>query len=533
MRRTASVIGSSVWWPKCGAGPDGGRSRARSWTRSTRRRRSSGSVAGRTPWPRLKTWPGRPAASVEDPAAPARRRRRTGRGGATGRGCPGRRGPADAARQPSASAIRQSRPMTSPPASAMQLAAARRCRCRSGSPGRRGRRARSNSRRMCGCDRPLVVERAEARRPTSRRAGRPAAPAATWARRYATVISTSAAMSACQRRRVARSMSALVAGDVARRPALDEVARERERRAGEADERRPASSRRDEPDRLEQRTDGRPRARTGAARRRPRPFGSARSMTGPTPSTISKADPDARERRHDVGEQDGRVDAEPADRLEGDLGAQRRGRWRSRGASPARGAPGTRAATRPAWRMNQTGVASTGSRRQARRKRSFMRHSGTPRRAARERRLDLGRPVGHREEPGLELRGRQEDRPGRASRRRTGRTPSRSEASASAASIGGVGRKKTRQQRADPRDRDLAARPPAAAARSPPASARRRVLEREVALGRRARRGWRSRPPSTADGRTACPPGRPGRRARRGPSGRPGRRTPRSASRRR
>ena len=54
--------------------------------------RASGSVPGRTPCPRLKTWPGRPPACVEDPARRVRRRPRTGRAGAPGRGCPGRRG---------------------------------------------------------------------------------------------------------------------------------------------------------------------------------------------------------------------------------------------------------------------------------------------------------------------------------------------------------------------------------------------------------------------------------------------------------
>ena len=48
------------------------------------------------------------------------------------------------------------------------------------------------------------------------------------------------------------------------------------------------------------------------------------AITGPRPSTISKSTPEAGQRGGDVGEQDRRVDAEPADRLEGDLGAERR-----------------------------------------------------------------------------------------------------------------------------------------------------------------------------------------------------------------
>ena len=50
-----------------------------------------GSVSGSTPWPRLKTCPGRPALSASTASVPAERRRPSRRARAPGRGCPGRR----------------------------------------------------------------------------------------------------------------------------------------------------------------------------------------------------------------------------------------------------------------------------------------------------------------------------------------------------------------------------------------------------------------------------------------------------------
>ena len=122
-----------------------------------------------------------------------------------------------------------------------------------------------------------------------------------------------------------------------------------------------------------------------------------------------------------------------------------------------------------------------------------------------ERRLDLGVAVGHRQEPRLERRRRQEDAlvehraeeprdrprgPTRAPRRRR---PARS------------ARKKTVSSGPTRRDGDGRARRRDAAAASPAASVRGRLLERDVALGRRARRASRSRPPSTADGPDSVP----------------------------
>ena len=86
-----------------------------SCTSSTRRPRSAGSVSGSTPWPRLKMWPGRPPARLEDRRAPPRASARTARAGAPGRGCPARPGRSRPAASPRRAATRQSSPITSPP----------------------------------------------------------------------------------------------------------------------------------------------------------------------------------------------------------------------------------------------------------------------------------------------------------------------------------------------------------------------------------------------------------------------------------
>ena len=114
--------------------------------------------------------------------------------------------------------------------------------------------------------------------------------------------------------------------------ALDEVRGEREGRASEPDERHGQLTPQDA-DGLSSGPDRR-RARTAASRAR-----SAAARIGPVddrPDAVHEAhiDADARERRGDVGEQDRRVHAQPADRLERDLGAQRRVAPRSARASP-------------------------------------------------------------------------------------------------------------------------------------------------------------------------------------------------------
>ncbi len=79
------------------------------------------------------------------------------------------------------------------------------------------------------------------------------------------------------------------------------------------------------------------------------------STTGPTPRDDVDADADRHERHDDVGEEDRRVDAVPADRLQRDLGDQLRRRGTASSmALPARSARYS-GSERPAWRMNQIG----------------------------------------------------------------------------------------------------------------------------------------------------------------------------------
>src|SRR5829696_3347396 len=95
----------------------------RSCTSSRRRRSWTGSVLGRTPWPRLKMCPGRPPAASRMASVAHSTRSHEPRSSAgsrlpwTPRSDPTRS-------QPSPSGIRQSRPITSPPAAAID---SRRC----------------------------------------------------------------------------------------------------------------------------------------------------------------------------------------------------------------------------------------------------------------------------------------------------------------------------------------------------------------------------------------------------------------------
>ena len=111
----------------------------------------------------------------------------------------------------------------------------------------------------------------------------------------------------------------LGAGVVLARAALDEVAGERERRAGEADERRRAELADERAHRLGDVRDvvGRRARAAGRGRRR---CGTARATTGPMPGHDVEVDADRLERHDDVGEEDRRVDAVAADRLQRDLG---------------------------------------------------------------------------------------------------------------------------------------------------------------------------------------------------------------------
>ena len=108
-------------------------------------------------------------------------------------------------------------------------------------------------------------------------------------------------------------------GVVLARAALDEVAGQRERRAGEADQRRRAELGDQRADGLGDVRDVARASAPAAGRGRPR-CGTARATTGPTPGTMSRSTPIGLERHDDVGEEDRRVDAVAADRLQRDLG---------------------------------------------------------------------------------------------------------------------------------------------------------------------------------------------------------------------
>ena len=151
---------------------------------------------------------------------------------------------------------------------------------------------------------------------------------------------------------------------VPRRAALDQVAGQRERRPGEPDQRGAAQLAGPASGRPGRRTRPGPgRARGSAATSAPVRTGAA--TTGPTPATMSRSTPAALSGTMMSREQDRRVHPVPAYRLEGDLGDQVRP-----GAGVEHADPGPHArysgSDRPAWRMNQTGVRSTGSRRIAR-----------------------------------------------------------------------------------------------------------------------------------------------------------------------
>ena len=150
----------------------------RSWTWRTTAARTSGSVSGSTPWPRLKTWPGRPGArrratsrtsALERP--PAARRAGPGRGCPAARSRPPTRGTRVGER---AAGSRRRRRRRRPRPSA---AAARRCRRRSGSAARRGRPATPRRAAECGMHVARGSRRATARPTheskswTARRAG--------------------------------------------------------------------------------------------------------------------------------------------------------------------------------------------------------------------------------------------------------------------------------------------------------------------------------------------------------------------------
>ena len=322
------------WPPPCRSPPRGRARRPAS--------RIAGSVSGSTPWPRLKMWPGRP---------PLRRSTRGLRSATTSHGArhtAGSRLPCTAlSPDPGAGHVERHPPVDAHDVGAglaHQRRAARRCRRRSGCGARRGRRRRRTPWRLAGSTCVLVVVAATSAPAHCRTAGRPGPPPrpASAARRWPGRPGGRAA-----RRHSSGSpcISALVLAVGARRAALDEVAGHRERRPGEADERRRRQLADQDAARSRARRACRPRARAGAAGR-----GRPRTRNG---CVDHRARCRGRRRRRsrwrrghdDVAVEDGGVDAVAAHRLEGDLGGQLGlVRWR-RGCCPRPGWPGTRAGT--------------------------------------------------------------------------------------------------------------------------------------------------------------------------------------------
>ena len=166
---------------------------------------------------------------------------------------------------------------------------------------------------------PLVVARARGTRPSESNTWTAWAPASICAVRYAMTVSVVMVISASHAAGSSH-MSRLQWMYASRRAALDHVARQRERRAGEADERHlvlelPAAGSRSRPS----------RSRCPRRDRETRSFATSAAvrtglwMTGPSPFANSRSSPMPGERHQDVGEQDRGVDADEVDRLQRDL----------------------------------------------------------------------------------------------------------------------------------------------------------------------------------------------------------------------
>ena len=293
--------------------------------RSTTRASTSGSVSGSTPWPRLNTCPGSPRAAVEHRAD--LRPRRAARGASSD-------GRVEVALQRDARSDPARRPRRAAPGSRRRP---RRRRPRPSAPSSspvptpkwiRGTAARSAAAAPPRpAPRPSAAARtrgsppATARRPTSRTAAPRSTPARPARAGTSPAIRGQPVEQVVPQLRVAvhQRLGALV---VAARAALDQVGRQRERRAGEADQRRRRRARR--PAAAPPRATGSTAsvARAGAARRARR---ASRIGVGDHRADARhdvQVDADRLERHHDVAEQDRRVDAVAADRLQGDLGDQ-------------------------------------------------------------------------------------------------------------------------------------------------------------------------------------------------------------------
>ncbi len=210
------------------------------WTSSTMRVSTSGSVSGGTPWPRLKMCPSAARPCVDDAAHRALDHRPAGASSAGSR-LPCTTAPGPSRRAASSSGTRQSTPTTSAPAARI---------AGSSSPvptpkWMRGTRAGQRLEHRAAVRQHELARsrRATAHRPTSRTAGPPRRPASICTRRNSRAIDGQPAEQRVPQLRVAVHQR-LGPGVVPRRAALDQVAGQRERRAGEADQRRRRRARR-------------------------------------------------------------------------------------------------------------------------------------------------------------------------------------------------------------------------------------------------------------------------------------------------
>ena len=273
------------------------------------------------------------AASTTGPLAQADRR---------DRGCPAtsrhrRRGARP--RRAAPASRRRARRLRPPPSAR----AARRCRRRSGCGGRPGRRSPSKTLRLAGSTSARSRGRA-ARRPSCRTPARLEPPPHLRAERRDREVGQAVEQLVPQRRvAVHQRLRALVGP---RRPSLDEVAGDRERRAGEADQRA----------RRARATRGLMVSITYGCRPRVRAAGGGRGRPSRPERLLDHrararrdvdAEADRRDRHDDVAVEDRGVDAVAPHGLQRDLGRQLGLADRVEDAALARGSRGTRAASGP------------------------------------------------------------------------------------------------------------------------------------------------------------------------------------------